>query len=299
MLKYNEIYKECYRIRYFEQTVEKEFSNGVMRGTTHGCIGQEIIPVLTVYWMDMENDYIVGTHRCHGQVLAYTKNSYRLFCEMMGRKDGFVEGLGGSQHIKTKKFITNGITGGMAVIGTGIALGIKKQKGTGIVISFLGDGGFNEGYVQETMNLASHFQVPILYICENNHYAMSTPTEKYSAGCFDDRVRALRINYIEATTYDIEELDQKLKQGFAYIRKEKRPCFINIHTARLCGHSKSDKMEYMSDEEKEENRRFDPLCQLRKHLGRMEIESIHQIIEEEIHSSLERAKKCEEKKWEE
>lgn len=298
MITYRELYKDCYRIRYFEQIVEDGFSKGIMRGTTHGCTGQEIIPVLLMNLIDFENDYIVGTHRCHGQVLAYTKDPYKLFCEMMGRKDGFVEGMGGSQHIKIGKYITNGITGGMTVIGTGIAMSLKKQNRKGIVISFMGDGGFNEGYVQETMNLASYFEVPILFVCENNHYAMSTPTEKYSAGTFKDRVKALNINYIETTTHDIEELASDLETGFYYVKNNKKPCFINISTARLCGHSKSDKMEYMSDSEKENNIKFDPLKQMMVQMSKNEINEINRMIGDEVQDAFNRAKYCKEKEWE-
>ena len=82
-----ELYEKCYRIRRFERQVEKEFENGTMRGTTHGCIGQEIIPVLVMDKINKDIDYVVGTHRCHGQVLAYTNNSYKLVCEMMGKKE--------------------------------------------------------------------------------------------------------------------------------------------------------------------------------------------------------------------
>lgn len=138
--KIKQRYKISYMIRQFEKKVEEEFEKGTMRGTTHGCIGQEIIPTIVMEFLDKEIDYVVGTHRCHGQVLAYTHDPYRLICEMMGKADGFIQGMGGSQHIKVGKYVTNGITGGMVTVGCGIALGLKKDNSAGIVVAFMGVG---------------------------------------------------------------------------------------------------------------------------------------------------------------
>ncbi len=288
------IYKECYRIRSFEKKVEQEFSNGKLRGTTHGCIGQEIIPVLAMEFINKETDYVVGTHRCHGQVLAYTGDTYRLACEMMGRKDGFVKGIGGSQHIKVDKYLTNGITGGMVTVGTGIALGIKKTAEDAIVTSFFGDGGFNEGYVQESLNLAASLELPILYICENNHYAMSTPTVKYSAPDFGTRVTSLGMYYIMSDTAEPQKLCNDMEEAFSYVRKFRKPCVIDVHTARLCGHSKSDSMEYMSNEEKQKNIENDPIAWLERNIQNSARLSIQQQIAKEINDAFDKAYICEE-----
>lgn len=288
------IYRKCYKIRFFEKKVEEEFSNGKLRGTTHGCIGQEIIPVLAMEYIDKEVDYVVGTHRCHGQVLAYTDDVYRLACEMMGRKDGFVNGMGGSQHIKVDKYLTNGITGGMATVGTGIALGIKKTGEKAMVVSFTGDGGFNEGYVQESFNLASSMNLPILFICENNHYAMSTPTAQYSAPSFGDRIEALGMNYIISDSSDPERLDVDMKNAFSYVRASGKPCFLDVQTARLCGHSKSDSMEYMSEEEKRKNKENDPIIWLEGFIEEENKKSIKEEIIKEVSDAFWKANLCEE-----
>lgn len=288
------IYKKCCKIRFFEKRVEEEFSKGNLRGTTHCCIGQEIIPVLAMENIDRERDYVVGTHRCHGQVIAYTDDIYRLACEMMGRKDGFVSGLGGSQHIKVDKYITNGITGGMATIGTGIALGIKKSDEKAIVVSFTGDGGFNEGYVQESFNLASAMSLPILYICENNHYAMSTPTAEYSAPNFKGRIEALDMKYLASDSADPEKFDEDIKEAFSYVRKNGKPCFLDVHTARLCGHSKSDNMEYMSVEEKNKNIEDDPVRWLERFIDDERKDIIRKEAICEVSEAFERAVLCDE-----
>lgn len=293
-MNYEKVYTNCFRIRAFEKRVEKEFTEGKMRGTTHGCVGQEIIPVFAMEFVDRDNDYITGTHRCHGQVLAYTEDAYRLACEMMGRKDGFVCGRGGSQHIKVDNYITNGITGGMVSIGTGIAMAIKKEQKKGIVVSFLGDGGFNEGYVQESFNLASANSVPILYICENNKYAMSTQTNEYSAGSFEERIKALGIRYEALDTAEPDVMYDVMKNAFVYVNEKKKPCFLDVHTARLCGHSKSDSMEYKRKEEIEYEKTHDPLIWLEKKLGTEKVEDIRKDINNEIDKAFLRAVECEE-----
>lgn len=269
-----EIYEQCYMIRAFERKVEKEFEKGAMRGTTHGCIGQELIPVLVMANIDREHDYITGTHRCHGQVLSYTKDPYRLACEMMGKSDGFNCGMGGSQHIRTGHYITNGVTGGMASVGAGMALSLKKNHRKGLVVSFLGDGGFQEGYVQETLNMAQVYQVPILYVLENNRYAMSTPTKEYTAGTVKSRVSALGMGYGFADARDVEGLSEAVQKAFGYVRQEEKPYFLEVSTFRLCGHSKSDTRAYMTEEEKAKDAAEDPLIKLRAQLSKEQTQAI-------------------------
>lgn len=282
------IYKQCYTIRAFEKKVEKEFEKGVMRGTTHACIGQEIIPVLVMNRVNKKTDVITGTHRCHGQVLAYTDNPYALACEMMGKEDGFNCGMGGSQHIKYDRYITNGVTGGMAAVGAGIAFSLKK-KGQGMVVSFLGDGGFSEGYVTETINMAQNYQVPILYVMENNRYAMSTYTKSVTAGSVEERIKAQGIAYDYAVAYEVEELSKKIEAAFQYVREKKMPFFLEVETFRLCGHSKSDNRDYMSDEEKRCDEEKDPLLMIRKSLSEEKAQEIEMEVLERIETVFSKA----------
>lgn len=286
-----DIYRDCVLIRKFERRVEKEFEFGRFRGTTHGCIGQEIIPVLVMRNIDRERDYVTGTHRCHGQVLAYTHDPYRLACEMMGRTDGFNCGMGGSQHIKTGRYITNGVTGGMAAVGTGMALYMKKNGG-GMVVSFLGDGGFQEGYVGEAMNIAGLTGAPILYILENNRYAMSTPTGKYSSGTPQSRTEALGMRYFRGDVRNLEELDRIIADGFAYVRKNNAPALIEVDTFRLCGHSKSDNRAYMTEEEKAGYIADDPVAALRALIPQEQTEQADAEAESAIDGAFARAAEC-------
>ncbi len=291
------IYEQCCLIRAFERRVEEEFEKGTIFGTTHGCVGQELIPVLVMNCIDKKNDVITGTHRCHGQVLAYTDNPFRLACEMMGKQQGFNCGMGGSQHIKYEKYITNGVTGGMAAIGAGIAFSMKKKEG--IVISFLGDGGFQEGYVQETLNMAQTYEVPILYVMENNQYAMSTRTEELSSGTVRSRITAIGMEYDSGDTKEIEGLRNKIEYAFDFVRTIRKPYFLEVHTFRLCGHSKSDGREYMTEEEKRKNAENDPLIRMRGNLQ----EEIASRIEEKaagiIEDAFARAREAKEMDYEE
>lgn len=292
-MDYIKIYKDCFMIRAFEKTVEKKFELGKMRGTTHGCVGQEIIPVIVMEHINRETDHITGTHRCHGQVLAYTHDPYRLACEMMGRADGFNCGMGGSQHIKTENYITNGVTGGMAAVGAGMALSLKKRSTDGIVVSFLGDGGFQEGYVSETLSIASAFSAPIVYVLENNHYAMSTPTADYSAGTFESRVTALDIAFYHTSCGDIDSIESTVSSAIEYARKNRKPAFICVDTFRLCGHSKSDDMAYMTEDEKQENISSDPMTALEKKINDdAVISSIRAETDRLISKAFDDAEKC-------
>lgn len=278
------IYEQCYTIRAFEKKVEKEFEKGLMRGTTHACIGQEIIPVLVMKYIDKENDVITGTHRCHGQVLAYTDDPYALACEMMGKQNGFNAGMGGSQHIKYDRYITNGVTGGMAAVGAGIAFSLKK-KGKGIVVAFLGDGGFSEGYVMETINMAQTYQVPILYVMENNKYAMSTCTKAVTSGTVEERIKAQGMEYGQAVAYEVEKLERKIEEAVSFVRENKAPFFLEVETFRLCGHSKSDGREYMTEEEKQENLENDPLLKISEMITEEKVQEIHKRVSQRIENA--------------
>jgi len=283
------IYEQCYTIRAFEKKVGEQFEQGLLRGTTHACIGQEIIPVLVMNQLERENDMVTGTHRCHGQVLAYSDNPYALACEMMGKRNGFNSGMGGSQHIRYEKYITNGVTGGMAAVGAGIAYSLKK-KGKGIVVSFLGDGGFSEGYVLETINLAQTYSVPILYVMENNQYAMTTYTKGVTSGRVEDRIRAQGMEYAYVKAHEVQELEQKIKDAFLYVRKNRAPFFLEVETFRLCGHSKSDGCEYMTEEEKEDNLLNDPLIKIENLISKEMVKEIQKRVSERIEDAFVRAR---------
>ena len=172
-----EILKKMLLIRRMEQKIESLFSQGLLRGTTHCCIGEEAVPVALSELIDIEKDYLCSGHRAHGLSMMMTGKPETLLGEIMGKPFGMAKGLGGSQHVYYKNYFTNGITGGMTPVTAGIAFALKHEKTDAIAIVVFGDGAMNEGYVLESFNLAKEMELPMLMILENNGYAMSTPIE--------------------------------------------------------------------------------------------------------------------------
>lgn len=256
------IYRKMFLIRRTEELIEQFFTKGLLRGTTHGCIGQESIPSAILDHVSLDTDYVTGNHRSHGDYLALTEDPYGLLAELMGLPDGVVRGKGGSQHIRYKNFYTNGITGGMVPDAVGLAFSQLKLTTNGIVVALFGDGAMNEGYVLEALNLAVVFSVPLLFVLENNHYAMSTPTELVTRRPLRERAEAMGIetHYFEAI--DAGELWELSGNLIERMRKDRAPRFIEIRTFRFSGHSKSDKREYIPAKEDKYWHEHDPLIGL-------------------------------------
>ncbi len=292
-----EVYRKLILIRYTEQKLESLFKERKLKGTMHGCIGQEINAVAILSHIDIEKDWVTGNHRSHGHLLALTGDPYPLIAELMGKKSGFVMGKGGSQHISYKNFINNGITGGMVGVGVGIAFTLKQKTKDAIVVSFFGDGAMNEGYVSESLNLASYLKVPILFVLENNKYAMSTRTEKVTGGNFRERVEAFGLEYHFIVGDDFWNLYQLAGQLISKIRRDRYPIFLEILTHRFSGHSKSDKREYIPPEEDKEWRERDGVEKIRRRLieeiGKEAVEKIEREVEFYIEECIRKAEQDE------
>jgi len=277
-------YKKMYLLRKTEETIEKYFEKGVMRGTTHGYIGQEVIAVAVLKDINLEKDYITSGHRCHGHYLALTEDVLGLAGEIMGKNSGIIYGKGASQHIQYKNFYTNGITGGMIPIAVGIALSKKIKKEKGLVISFLGDGAMNEGYVLESFNLAKIYNTPNIFILENNHYSMSTDTSKYTSGTFEDRIKSFGIYYKKIKALDPIEINKCFNEIYNFVSKNQEPYFIEFETFRFCGHSKSDKKEYFDKNLEDFWLINDPLKVISKKLDPKAVNKINEEIDKKIDS---------------
>jgi pyruvate dehydrogenase E1 component alpha subunit len=169
-------YRMMLLIRRFEERMEQVFLEGVISGTCHPCIGQEAVAVGAAAAVH-PGDYMVSNHRGHGHFLARGGEAKRILAEVFGKETGYSRGRGGSQHMASfaDGFLgSNGITGGGIPIATGAALALQLQKRDQIVISFLGDGATNQGAFHEAVNMGAVWKLPIVYLCENNLYAMST-----------------------------------------------------------------------------------------------------------------------------
>ena len=189
-----EIFKKIILIREFERKLDFLFKQGLVKGTAHFCIGQEFIPVIVSQYLTAQ-DTVTSTHRGHGHAIAKGLDAKKLLAEMLGKKEGYNSGKGGSQHISSAEnsFIANAVSGGMIPVAAGIAFANKYNNTRNITVAYLGDGAVNEGSVQETLNLAKVMKLPILFVCENNQYAMSTPMKKSHAAEICSRIRGLDI----------------------------------------------------------------------------------------------------------
>ncbi|KAA3642215.1 MAG: thiamine pyrophosphate-dependent dehydrogenase E1 component subunit alpha [Chloroflexi bacterium] len=277
------LYEELYRIRRFEETVLERFSSGVFYGTTHTYIGQEANAVGVLAHLN-EDDIVFSNHRCHGHFLAYGGDMRGLFAELMGKPTGIVGGRGGSQHIHWKDFYSNGILGSTVPAATGMALG-EKLKGTdAIAIVFMSDGTLGEGVVYESLNMASLWNAPILYVVENNEIAQTTPIELGVAGSIAGRFEAFDIPSKELDTSDVVEILPVAGGLIEEMRQQSQPRALILDTCRFGPHSKGDdtRDEALVAQMRAER---DPL---NIHAPRLSAEE-RQSVESEIDSAVDRA----------
>lgn len=270
-------------IREMEHKIESLFSQGLLRGTTHCCIGQEAVPVALSYLLNIDYDYLCSGHRAHGLSMMMTMKPETLLGEIMGKSYGMAKGLGGSQHVYYKNYFTNGITGGMATVATGIAFALKEDKTDAISVVDFGDGAMNEGYVLEAFNLAAEMKLPILYILENNGYAMSTPVEIANPFVvFEDRVKGFGLPYTRVEASDFDNLYNVLARAVKAVRETREPQFVEVLTHRFCGHSKSDKRTYIPKERDDYWHEHDCIKSVVKQLSEAEVKEVEQNVANEI-----------------
>jgi len=232
-------YRRMRFIRDFEETLLALFEEGLLNGTTHACIGQEADCVGVIEHL-RSGDHIFSNHRCHGHYLAWSGDARGLLAEIMGRPDGVVGGIGGSQHICAPGFKSNGILGGTVPAATGIALAKKLSGEDGISVVFVGDGAFGEGVVYESLNMASLWELPLFVVVENNAWSQSTPIAVNFAGDMARRFEAFGIPTTRIETTDVLEIDRAAEREVGAVRDARTPRALIIDTYRLCHHSKSD-----------------------------------------------------------
>ena len=239
-------------IRAFEERIDRLFHEARIHGTTHLCIGQEAIPVGACAAIE-PTDLASGSHRGHGLALAKGLDPSRLMAELLGRRDGYCQGKGGTQHVASLAhgFLgTNGITGGGIPIATGAALSAKLRDTGQVVLSLFGDGATNQGTFHESLNMAAIWKLPIVYICENNLYAMSTDIRDVTSVQHLAQ-RAIAYNMPAATLdgNDVLVVREAVAKAVAGARNGGGPTFLECETYRHRGHSKSDQCEYRTDTE--------------------------------------------------
>ncbi len=249
------------RIRFHEEAIKKLFAQGKIGGSTHLCIGQEAIAVGVVGLLKKE-DYIVSTHRGHGHMLAKGGQLKPMLAEILGKNDGYCKGKGGSMHIASIELGNlgaNGIVSGGLPIAVGSALSACMRKTDQITVVFFGDGASNEGNTHESMNLASLWKLPVLFLFENNHYAVSTEVSRSMAGSMAKRAAGYDIPFAEVDGNDVEAVYFKAEEVIAHVRSGKGPFVMQCNTYRMEGHYFGDAMVYRSSAEVEEWRKKDPI----------------------------------------
>jgi TPP-dependent pyruvate/acetoin dehydrogenase alpha subunit len=253
-------------IRRFEERLDDLFASGVIKGTSHLYAGQEAVAV-GVCAVLTRHDFITSTHRGHGHFLAKGGCAKALMAELFGKATGPSKGRGGSQHVADYSvgFLgSNGITAGGLPIATGAALAVQMRGEPHCVASFFGEGGANQGTFHESINMAAVWRLPILYICENNLYAMSTHyNEAFATPTIAARAAGYGIPGEIVDGTDFFAVRAAVEKAAARARAGKGPSLLEMQTYRYYGHSKSDKREYRTREEEAHWQAQDPIQKLR------------------------------------
>jgi pyruvate dehydrogenase E1 component alpha subunit len=239
-----ELFTQMARIRRFEQASLKSYSSGKMGGFLHLYIGQESVAVGTMS-LGGPDDHFITAYRDHGHALASGMGMNECMAEMYGKQTGCSKGKGGSMHFfaPDKNFWGgHGIVGGQTPLGLGLAFGLKYLEKEGCCLCYLGDGAVNQGAFHESLNIASLFGIPVVYIIENNGYSMGTSQKRSSAytGCLAQRAEAYAIEWDVIDGSDIYEVRAKTNIAMERARKEHKPTVLEIDTYRYYGHSVAD-----------------------------------------------------------
>lgn len=249
-------------IRRFEEAVDQLFARGMLYGTMHLSIGQEAVP--TGVCRNLEaGDLITSTHRGHGHCIAKGADLTRMMAELLGRDTGYCRGRGGSMHIADLaegNLGANGIVAGGIPIATGAAL-TQQLRSTGkVVVSFFGDGALNEGDFHEAANLAAIWDLPVVFVCENNSYGMSMPVSRaFRLNRLSERAAGYGFPGVTVDGNDLEAVDLAAAEAIERARLGQGPTLLECVTYRWKGHSKSDRNVYRTREEISEWQRRDPI----------------------------------------
>lgn len=261
--------KKMYLIRRFEEGAEESYARGLIHGTMHLSIGQEASAVASCMELT-DRDKITSTHRGHGHCIAKGADVGRMFAEFFGKQTGYCHGRGGSMHIadvKTGNLGANGIVGGGLPIAVGSALTAKRQGKPDVTVCFFGDGANNEGAFHEALNMASVWRLPVVFICENNKYGMSTSVERSTAVArISDRAASYAMPGETVDGNDFSAVAEAAHTAIARAREGQGPSLIENLTYRVRGHSKSDRNRYRTKDEIESWVAKDPITRFRDQL---------------------------------
>jgi pyruvate dehydrogenase E1 component alpha subunit len=255
--------RRMHRIRRFEEAAEDSYIRGLSYGTMHLSIGQEATAVGVCVTLN-QADCITSTHRGHGHCIAKGAELKPMFAEFLGREGGYCKGRGGSMHIADPargNLGANGIVGGGLPIAVGAALSAKKRRSGAVAVAFFGDGANNEGAFHEALNIASVWRLPVLFVCENNQYAMSMAVARSTAVAnVADRASAYAMPGVVVDGNDFAAVAEASFAAADRARTGDGPTLIEAKTYRTRGHSRSDRNRYRSREEIESWTARDPIA---------------------------------------
>jgi pyruvate dehydrogenase E1 component alpha subunit len=256
-------------IRAFEETVEQLYAAGKMHGTMHLYIGQEAVAVGAIAAL-RPDDYITSTHRGHGHAIAKGQDLRAMLAELLGKETGVCRGRGGSMHLadlERGNLGANGIVAGGIPIAVGAGLSIRMQGQDRVVLCFFGDGAANHGNFHEGLNMAAIWRLPVVFLCENNQYAMSMPIRKAMAvPRVADRAAAYGIPGETVDGMDVLAVYRAVRTAVDRARRGEGPTLIEAITYRYRGHSKSDRQVYRTKDEVQAWMARDPIARLREAL---------------------------------
>jgi pyruvate dehydrogenase E1 component alpha subunit len=257
-------YEQMVLIRRFEEKAGQLYGLGLIGGFCHLYIGQEAVAVGLQSALQVGKDSVITGYRDHGHMLAYGIDPKLIMAELTGRQAGISKGKGGSMHmfsVEHKFFGGHGIVGAQVPLGTGLAFGHKYNEDGGVCVAYFGDGAANQGQVYESFNMAALWKLPIIFVIENNGYAMGTAVKRSSAEThFFRRGTAFRIPGMDVDGMDVLKVRQAAEQALAYVRAGNGPVLMELNTYRYRGHSMSDPAKYRSREEVNEMReKHDPI----------------------------------------
>ena len=264
-------FREMILLRRLEERTAQSYQQGKIGGFCHLYIGQEACAVGAIGAL-RDSDYVLSAYRDHGHAITKGMTAREVLSELYGKATGCSKGKGGSMHMfsSEKRFLGgNGIVGGQIPVATGVGWAIKYRKQDDVVICFFGEGAINQGSFHESLNLASIWRLPIIYICENNRFGMGTPVERASS-IYDLSQKAYAYDMARSHVdgMDVFEVYNTVNEAVARARGRSLPTLIEARTYRFRGHSMSDPIHghYRTKEEVEEQKEQDPILVLREHM---------------------------------
>ena len=283
--------------RAFEENAEEMFALGKVHGTMHPSVGQEALAGGASTALK-KGDYLLNTHRGHGHFLVWGGDLNRMMAEFLGKEAGYCRGRGGSMHIadvESNNLGSQGIVGGNLPLSVGVGLSIKMRKTDQVVLALFGDGSTNEGAFHESLNMASIWNLPVVYFCENNQYGMSMAFNRaFNIDQISTRAVSYGIPGITIDGNDVVEVHKAVRKAAERARKGEGPTLIEAVTYRYRGHSKSDRQLYRTRDEVKEAMKKDPIMRFAKllQIEDKELEDMRLKAKEKIKKAVEFAEAC-------